>query len=62
VKVYDLKGALVTTLLDAVLPAGPQSIIWNGKDAHGAAVGSGVYLYKVQTQDTAVVKKMVLIK
>ncbi len=62
VKVYNVKGALVTTLVDGVLDAGEHSVIWNGKDAHGAPVSTGVYLYKVHTQGSDVVKKMALIK
>jgi len=62
VKVYNVKGALVTTLVDGVMDKGPQTVIWNGKDANGTPVSTGVYLYKVQTQGTEVVKKMALIK
>ncbi len=62
INVYNLRGALVTTLVDGVQDAGDHSVIWNGKDTRGASVSTGIYLYKVKTQDSEVVKKMALIK
>ena len=43
ISIYDLRGALVTTLVDQEVDAGAYSVAWNGHDAHGSAVGSGVY-------------------
>ena len=62
VKVYNVRGELVTTLFDGYKDAGEQSVIWSGQDTNGAQVSTGVYLYKVKTADTEVVKKMALIK
>ena len=62
IKVYNLHGAMVTTLLDGIQDAGDHSVIWNGKDRLGSTVSTGVYLYKVRTRDSEVVKKMALIK
>jgi hypothetical protein len=41
--IFDMRGRRVRTLLDAELSAGPGSIMWNGQDDSGRAVGSGVY-------------------
>jgi hypothetical protein len=62
VKVYNVRGELVTTLFDGVKDAGEQTVIWSGQDTNGSQVSTGVYLYKVKTADTEVVKKMALIK
>ena len=62
VKVYNVRGELVTTLQDGVMDSGPQQVIWSGKDSNGMQVSTGVYLYKAQYADTEVVKKMALIK
>jgi hypothetical protein len=62
VRVYNLRGELVATLQDGVMDAGPQSVTWAGKDDAGHEVSSGVYLYKVNTADQQVVKKMALLK
>jgi hypothetical protein len=62
VKVYNVRGEMVATLFDGVKDAGEQTVIWSGQDSNGSQVSTGVYLYKVTTADTEVVKKMALIK
>ena len=41
--VYDVLGRRVKTLMDGELPAGATELSWDGRDATGALVGSGVY-------------------
>jgi hypothetical protein len=60
--VYDLRGRLVTTLLDKELGTGTHSLDWDGTDAAGAPVASGVYLYRLSSGGSSVSRKMVLIK
>jgi hypothetical protein len=45
VKVFDVTGRLVTTLLDADLEPGPYAITWDGTDSNGSRCPSGLYLY-----------------
>jgi FlgD Ig-like domain len=47
VRVYDVSGALVTTLMDRELTAGAHQVIWRGDDATGRSVASGVYVAEV---------------
>ncbi len=49
--VYDLAGRRLVILADGELPAGPQSVIWNGHDQQGRALGSGTYLCRLETVD-----------
>jgi hypothetical protein len=62
IKVFDLKGRLVRTLLDEQVTAGPGSVTWAGKNENGAEVSSGVYLFQVQGAGKTIVEKMALIK
>jgi subtilisin family serine protease len=62
VTVYDARGRQVTTLLDRELPAGDHSVRWDGRDATGARVASGIYMYEVRSGEYRAVKKMGLIK
>ncbi|MDD3051102.1 MAG: FlgD immunoglobulin-like domain containing protein [Candidatus Cloacimonetes bacterium] len=63
VTVHNIKGQLVKTLTDGFMPAGEKhSVEWNGTDEAGNAVSSGVYLYKVETVQSAKMNKMLLIK
>jgi hypothetical protein len=46
--VYDLRGSRLATLVEAEVPAGDWSVEWDGLDARGLAVPSGVYLAKLE--------------
>ncbi len=60
--VYDLMGRKIATLLDGVLQAGYQEIVWNGKDGGDNDVAAGVYFYEVRSSDRVSVQKMVLVR
>jgi len=48
VRIYDVKGARIVTLLDEVRPVGNYSTVWNGQDGHGRQVPSGLYFCRLQ--------------
>ncbi len=60
--VYDILGRYVTTLLEGFVPAGIQQTTWDGTDHRGDDVGSGVYFYRLTTDDHSELKKMLLLK
>ena len=62
VEVYNIRGQKVATILDDNLQKGHHSVVWKGVDGNGKAVGSGVYLYRIQTEREALTAKMVLMK
>jgi len=61
-QVFDLRGRLVRTLVDGPREAGLQRVTWDGRDARGARVASGVYLYRIQAGDWVDQRKMTLVK
>lgn len=48
-RLYDLHGRLVVSLIDGPLPAGRHGVVWNGADGAGRAVASGVYVSVLET-------------
>lgn len=60
--IYDILGRKVTTLVDARQSVGSYRIEWNGRDEDGQPVASGVYLYRLKTEDAAKTRKMVCLK
>jgi len=61
--IYDAMGQEVARLLDGVnQEAGYHSIQWNGRDAAGQEVASGVYLYTMHAGTFHVSKKMTLLR
>jgi hypothetical protein len=61
-KVYNVKGQLVRTLINGSVAQGENSIDWNGKDDRGSQVASGVYFYEVRMGNDVQVNKMALVK
>ena len=47
-KIYDLQGRLIKTLVKEVLPAGNYLSKWDGKNENGNQVASGVYIYNLK--------------
>lgn len=55
-------GRHVRELVDADVPAGDYSVVWDGRDYDGRAVSSGVYFYRLTAGVYVNSKKMMLIK
>ena len=60
--IYNIKGQKVKQLVSDQLSAGQHSAIWNGKDDNGKSVSSGIYFYKLKTENYEKTKRMVLLK
>ena len=60
--IYNLKGQKVKTLVKDMLPAGNHQVIWNGKDDNGKQVSSGIYFYKLKTDNFEKTRKMILLR
>lgn len=60
--VYDLLGREVKTLIKDDLVPGEYKVNWDGRNDHGNLLSSGVYIYKLSTENFSKVRKMVLMK
>lgn len=60
--VFNMLGQKIRTLVSGNLEAGGHSVLWDGMDANGRRVSSGVYVYKLQAGDFSHQKKLVLMK
>jgi len=62
-EIYNIKGQKIKTLLHDQIEAGEHSIVWNGEDAAGKKVSSGIYLYKLKVNDDKeMINKCILLK
>ncbi|MDP3025797.1 MAG: T9SS type A sorting domain-containing protein, partial [candidate division Zixibacteria bacterium] len=61
-KIYNLSGQLVKTVLDANLPAGTFTVIWDGTNISEERVASGIYFYKLTAGNYSQTKKMCFMK
>ena len=62
IKIYDIAGRLVSTLVDEQKPEGEYSTQWNGANSNGNNVSAGIYFYRVETGKFVQTKKMLLMK
>lgn len=57
--VFDLAGRRLVTIIDSQMPAGEYSKVWNGREANGAPVRSGVYFYRLKVGDQLVTTRAI---
>ncbi len=62
IDIYDVSGRLLATPVDAAKVAGRHQVEWNGKDASGSLVPSGIYFYRMKTAGYEATKKMILVR
>lgn len=61
-QVFNINGQVVSTLIDESQPAGYHQIEWDGHASNGAPAATGVYFYRLTTNDFVESKKMMLLK
>jgi len=61
-RIYDLRGRLVRTLVDEAIPAGRHHFVWDGRTERGETVSSGVYLYTLRHGSRALTRKMTVVR
>ena len=60
--IYNSKGQKVKKIYFGIAEKGKHSIVWNGTDSNNKTVISGVYFYKLKTQQETFNRKMLLMK
>ncbi|MDP8203906.1 MAG: T9SS type A sorting domain-containing protein, partial [Candidatus Tenebribacter mawsonii] len=60
--IYNIKGQKVRTLYSGMAEEGEHTMIWNGKDTNNKLVSSGIYFYKLKTNNKELTRKMLMMK
>ena len=60
--IHDLRGAVVRQLVSEIQEAGPHSVVWDGRTDAGQRAASGQYVYRLQSVEGIMSKKMTLLK
>ncbi|MBL7136480.1 MAG: T9SS type A sorting domain-containing protein [Candidatus Marinimicrobia bacterium] len=60
--VYNMLGQKIVDLANKAYQPGHYQVIWNGKDASGCDVSSGVYFYRMTAGDFTKTSKMIFLK
>ncbi len=61
VRIFDLAGREVASLVDGVLGAGPHSVVWVGRDGAGRPVADGLYVCRVDVGGRSRMRKILYI-
>jgi len=61
-KVYNVSGRVVRTLVSGFKPAGIRLVSWDGKDDSGTGVPGGVYFFRLQGDGFSETKKLVVLR
>lgn len=62
IKIYNMLGQEVKTLLSEEVKAGRHNVNWNGENNYGSKVSSGTYVYRITAGGFVQAKKMILLK
>jgi hypothetical protein len=61
-RIYDVAGRQVRTLVDEPMQTGIHEVAWDGRDESGQRVASGVYLYRLVADEVRQTRKLVVMK
>ena len=61
-EIYNMKGQRVRQLTNHFYSAGTHTLVWDGKDDNGSALGSGIYFSRLTSAAVSKTQKMVLMK
>ena len=61
-KIYNIGGLLVRSLVDETLPGGRHEVDWRGDDVHGKHVASGVYMSRLVAEGSSFTRKLTVAK
>ncbi|MBR9975297.1 MAG: T9SS type A sorting domain-containing protein [Bacteroidetes bacterium] len=59
-KVYNLLGREVRTLVNEFRPIGRSSVTWNGRDNNGRLLPAGIYMYKLTTKSQTLSRRLMI--
>ena len=62
IRVYDVSGQLVRTLVDEAQTPGAKQVVWEGTNTQGQGVATGVYFYRLTTPGFEETRRMVFLK
>ena len=61
-RIFDVRGALIRTLVDRIVEAGEVSVLWDGTDNNGRSLASGVYFLNLRKGDETMTRKMIMLR
>jgi flagellar hook assembly protein FlgD len=60
--VFNGEGRVIRTLVDGAMAAGQHATHWDGRDATGQRLASGVYFYRLESAQGTITRKTTLLR
>jgi len=61
-RIIDLRGRVVRTLVNGERSQGTNTVVWDGRDEQGSLAASGTYMYRLTTAEGMLSRKLMLVK
>ncbi|NIM19923.1 MAG: T9SS type A sorting domain-containing protein [Candidatus Latescibacteria bacterium] len=61
-KVYNVQGQEIVTLVNGLKQEGAHRVVWDGKDAAGRQLSSGIYFYRLESDNLVQTRKMMVLR
>jgi hypothetical protein len=61
-RVFDLRGRCVRTLVDGQATSGQSFVAWEGRDDRGRSLADGVYFYRLEHAGKTLTRKLLLVR
>lgn len=61
-RVYDIRGCIMRTLVDGAQPAGMRTVFWDGRSDHGTRLAPGMYICRLQQSSRTVTTKVAILR
>ncbi|MCK4577057.1 T9SS type A sorting domain-containing protein, partial [candidate division WOR-3 bacterium] len=62
IDVFDISGRRIKTLKDKIVKPGHHTVEWNGRNNDDKQVASGIYFYRLKTNNYSKMRKILFIK
>ncbi len=62
IELFNLRGQKLICLVDDYYQAGNHKIVWNGIDDNNNKIASGIYLYRMKTENYTEVNTLIMLK
>jgi len=61
-EIFDTRGRMVRSIFRGLCQSGTNRFIWDGTETKGGKLQSGVYFYRLETENGSITRKMILVK
>jgi hypothetical protein len=62
IDIFNIAGQMVNRVADGYYTSGEYELVWDGRGLNGSEVASGIYLYRLLSEEGILTRKMCLVR